>query len=143
MSASLDLTTQAAFPVGPRLPAMCAVMPRAISISPTMIKFAPNFFRYSTSASEWARAMISRLGLSARPCSMRLALSKGFGMALINQRAFATLAAFKSPGWPALPEIASTPLALSSFTTSWRSSITRRGWPLPTSDSPTSLPTRP
>ena len=44
-------------------------MPRAISRSPMMVKFAPHFLRYSTSASEWARATMSRFILDARDCS--------------------------------------------------------------------------
>lgn len=77
---------------------ICSEMLRAISFSPIMIRFAPNLFKYSTSASEWARAIISNFGLVARACSMKLPLSNGFGIALINHLAELTLAASSSPG---------------------------------------------
>lgn len=54
---------------------ICSDMPRAISFSPIMIRFAPNLSKYSISASEWARAMISSFGLMARAFSMKLQLS--------------------------------------------------------------------
>ena len=108
---------------------MCSVMPRAISRSPMMMRSAPYFLRCSTSSSECARAMISSLGFAARACSMRLPFSKGLGIALMNHLASERLAAFRIPGWAALPAIASMPRVRSLSTISPRSSMTSNGSP--------------
>ena len=54
-------------------------MPSAISRSPMMTSLAPSAARCSTSASEWARATIWRLGLAARACSTTWPASKAVG----------------------------------------------------------------
>ena len=56
-------------------------MLRAISRSPMITTFAPSFDRYSTSASKWARATMSMLGLAARACSTICPASKPLGIA--------------------------------------------------------------
>ena len=57
----------------------CSTMPRAISRSPMITVLAPSPVRCSTSASEWARAMISIAGLAARALSDDLAGLEGVG----------------------------------------------------------------
>jgi hypothetical protein len=77
---------------------ICSVMPRAISRSPIMMRFAPNFVRCSTSSSECARATSRDRRLSFRHLYRPSAASSG------SVRPTTTLSADGSSsqpiGWP-------------------------------------------
>jgi hypothetical protein len=78
-------------------------MLRAISRSPMITTFAPSFARYSTSASKWARATMSILGLAARACSTICPASKPLGIATSRSFASFKFAAISTRCSAALP----------------------------------------
>src|SRR5262249_53607 len=75
-----------------------AVIPRAIPRSPMTVRLAPSFVKYSTSASECARAKILSNGFCARACSRICPASNACGIVISNVRAPGRLAAFSTAG---------------------------------------------
>jgi hypothetical protein len=65
-------------------------------ISPAMSRSPPTVFRCSTSASEWARAIIWLLGLAARACFTTFLASKASRIAVITYFAPARFTAFNA-----------------------------------------------
>jgi hypothetical protein len=57
---------------------------RVQSLAPPRTVLAPRLFRCSTSASEWARAIIWLFGLAARACHTTCPASKASGIAIIT-----------------------------------------------------------